>query len=577
MHRETGRYAYVAVQGAAPVSDVPPTGLSRRELLRHGGRTALLGAAGLGLLGAAPARLVPDGRAPARMRVPVGGPFGDAYGAFGEPRGVGLTQTGAFDSTRTVTWLTSGRRDPGTRLRYGVVPPGTSAGAVASGRTLDHEVRGRSVLAPHGRFDRDLGASRGPEAGEVEVRTHRADVTGLRPGQRIAYQVGGDGGWSPVRTWTVPGARDEFRFTHVGDHGTTVAARRTTRAVQALRPDLHLLAGDLSYANGDQRVWDRWQQQLAPLAGQVPILYAPGNHEAQDFFGETYRRRFARPDPSVAWYGFDVGNLHVTSTTAGALIAGNEARAIPELLFEELRFLERDLADAARRRADGELDFLVVVQHYPLFTEHRTRGPFSPELVLLEEQLLQRYAVDLVLVGHDHMYQRSHPMVAGQPAGRADGGDGPGLGYVQVLAGAGGQSLYEFTPIDLATPRFDPANPVQRRGRWSAAWAREFSFVAYDVQGPSIEATAYGWYDVEGQNVVPDVDRYDEELVRVDPDAVDPDLAPRVIDRFTVRRKPQAVLDAAALLPRLVGPLLGRLPEFRGRVVPNLAEDCTRH
>jgi hypothetical protein len=61
-------------------------------------------------------------------------------------------------------------------------------------------------------------------------------------------------------------------------------------------------------------------------------------------------------------------------------------------------------------------------------------------------------------------------------------------------------------------------------------------------------------------------------------DGVDP-LAPLVqFDSAVVERKPDAVVRAAAALrPRALADLLDGVPEARGSVVRNLAEDCTLH
>jgi hypothetical protein len=465
--------------------------------------------------------------------------------------------------------------DLGTQVQFGAVPVHASPEEIARGGYLDQEITGTSQLAPFGYGEEggDLGK---PLEGEQPVRVHRATMSGLHEGETIGYRAGGGGQWSEIRTFRSTPRRDQgFSFTHLGDHGCTAAARRTTAAVLERSPDFHLLTGDISYANGDQRMWDQWAAEYELLSGTVPTLCSPGNHEAKDFNGETYRRRFTFPNHGSAWYSIDYHNVHLVSTTAGALLAGGDAESARQLVAEELTWLEQDLAAAAVRRAAGELDFLVVTQHFPLYTDHRTRGPFSPQLVLAQEQILQRFQVDLVLVGHDHMYQRSKPMAYGAPTSAADGG---GVGYVQVAAGAGGKSLYEFTPIETLEPASDPENPWMRWSLWSDAWAREFSFVDYAVRGPQITGTAFGWLDVEGQNDVPqDPATYDDELVSVNADAVDASLAPRVIDTFTIRRKPAASLALVPALPRPTEQIVAGVPEAHGIVVPNLAEDCTRH
>lgn len=547
-----------------------PDPLSRRRFLHTAGRAALATGA-LGFRRPSRPGAPPPGTGPAPRSATYG------YHDLGGPRGLRLSLVEDPASSRTITWLTSGAADPGSTVRFGVVPSHAPPGLRDNPRVLDRAVTGSSEPAPYGWGDPDDDAYGQPQPGELPVRVHRATLKDLHEGQTIAYQVGGGDQWSTVRSFRVGGSSAHgFTLTHVGDHGTTVASRRTTAAIAARSPDVHLMAGDISYANGDQPTWDRWADEIEPLGAAVPIMAAPGNHEAKDFNGETYRRRFSHPNHGRAWYSLDIGNVHLVSTTAGAFLREDDPDAARQLVLEELTWLEQDLAAAAVRRAAGRIDFLAVTQHFPLYTDHRTRGPVSPGHVAAQEQILQRYQVDLVLVGHDHMYQRSKPMAFGQPTG-ASGGDGPG--YVQIVAGAGGKSLYEFTPIDTTEPGIDPANPWQRWSRWSDAWAREFHVVEYEVDGPTIRGRTLGWLDVAGQNDVPhDPATYEQDLVRVDPDGVDPDLGPRQVDAFTIHRKPDGVVTRAALhSPRAPTEILDGVPEARGIVVRNPAEDCTRH
>lgn len=462
------------------------------------------------------------------------------------PRGVRLSFDADPATTRAVTWLTTG--DPGASIvEYAFV----AAGATSPGRgTLDRSSVGSRAAAPFGFGEADRAEhealldpyrSPGPaRPGEEQVYVHRARVEGIPAGATIAYRVGDGHRWSPVfHTTTAP--TDSFRFTHLGDHGLSVGSRRNTAAILERRPDWHLIAGDISYANGDQRLWDVWAEQVQPLGAAVPIMAAPGNHEAKDFMGETYRARFTHPNAGKPWYSIDIGKVHLVSTTAGAFFGDHEV--IRELVTEELLFLEQDLAVAHARRAAGEIDFIVVAQHFPTYTNHETRGPFSPQLVVAEEHVLQRYQVDLLLVGHDHMYQRSHPMAYGTPT---PGGIG---GYVQVIAGGGGSSLYEFA--DEGTD-------------WLAAKARRLGFVEYAVSDGLIEATAYGYPD-----------GYDDSTVDDDVNAVDPNLEPDIIDTFTIERR--STLGAAPPVARAAAEVLAGVPEVNGIVVRNHREDCTRH
>ncbi|WP_352888749.1 hypothetical protein [Sinimarinibacterium thermocellulolyticum] len=77
-----------------------------------------------------------------------------------------------------------------------------------------------------------------------------------------------------------------------------------------------------------------------------------------------------------------------------------------------------------------------------------------------------RYGVDLLLVGHDHGYQRSKPMGLGRPMP---------FGYTQVCAGGGGVGMRRFDGFSA----------------WSAAQHRRYGFVEYAVDGATLKCTAW--------------------------------------------------------------------------------------
>ncbi|WP_373092229.1 metallophosphoesterase [Zhongshania sp.] len=95
--------------------------------------------------------------------------------------------------------------------------------------------------------------------------------------------------------------------------------------------------------------------------------------------------------------------MHFLVTTAGALIGDGT-------LPKELLNIEADLASAALRRLRGKIDFIIVMQHFTIWTDQLDRSPANFSLVALEENIFMRYGVDIVIVGHDHVYQRSAPM-----------------------------------------------------------------------------------------------------------------------------------------------------------------------
>ncbi|MGO3740639.1 purple acid phosphatase family protein [Kerstersia sp.] len=378
-----------------------------------------------------------------------------------QPRGLHVSWTDDLFTTRTMTWFTDGSRDPGSLVEYGPLDAGMD------------ECQRATAPFPF----RASGLSH--QTYGVDALTHAATISSLDPKQGVRYRVGSSaGGWSPVQTLP-PFPTQKFRFCHFGDQAVRDSSVRVMESVQAQQPDFFVIAGDLSYANGDQPVWDRYFDMLAPYTSTIPMMSCPGNHEAKDGRGQGYRSRVSQPGEGT-YFTWDVHRVHFLFSTGGSLL--RDISTSKELM-EELDFMEKDLADAYQRRQNGEIDFIVLVQHYPLWTNTEGRSPANFSLVALEEKMLLRYEVDLVLAGHDHLYERSHPMMRGK---QAQGG------YIQVTQGGGGKSLYSL---------------IDKPAAWAAVSRVCHGYTVLEVEGRTLRALSYAVSDSAGELFEPGADQ----------------------------------------------------------------------
>jgi hypothetical protein len=288
------------------------------------------------------------------------------------------------------------------------------------------------------------------------VYAHHAKLDGLRPGAAYLYGALHDGAAPEFGTFrTAPRGRSKFTFTSFGDQGTPTLGKRyappagvsipdplpfvndnlgspsaglTTLGVERLQPLFHLFNGDLCYANlAENRVrtwWDFWDN-VGRSARKRPWMPSPGNHENELGNGPigfaAYQTYFSVPEaPGQTeltrglWYAFTAGQVRVISIANDdvALQDGGDSYVHGYSAGAQKAWLEAELA-AARR--DPEIDWVVVCMHQVVIS---TADHFNgADLGVRQEwgPLFDRYGVDLVVCGHEHHYERSHP-IRGQQA-----------------------------------------------------------------------------------------------------------------------------------------------------------------
>ncbi|MBV9313127.1 MAG: metallophosphoesterase family protein [Pseudonocardia sp.] len=372
-------------------------------------------------------------------------------------------------------------------------------------------------------------------ASGTEVRVHHAWLTGLRPDTDYIYAALHDGASPELGTIrTAPKGRAAFTFTSFGDQATPTigriedgkyrndnlgspAAGDLTSGVERIAPLFHLVNGDLCYANLAQdriRTWSDWFVNNSRSARYRPWMPAAGNHENERGNGPigyaAYQTYFAVPDVGAEqvlrglWYAFTAGAVRVISLSnddicyqdgGNTYVRGYSGDA-------QRRWLETELRTS---RANPDLDWLVVCMHQvAISTADRSNGA---DLGIREAwlPLFDQYGVDLVVCGHEHHYERSHP-IRGQlptdtrtPIPTQTGTDvlDTSKGTVHMVIGGGGTSSpsnrWFFNPararVITAVGSFDPAINrkapiyVQEEAPWSARRDPDHSygFAAFDV------------------------------------------------------------------------------------------------
>jgi hypothetical protein len=371
--------------------------------------------------------------------------------------------------------------DPATQMSVSWQVPGPVAGPfIRFGESRDDlsepiEAEIRPLTTPASVIVEDAGLAgtepaRVNEPGLTQYYLH-ARLTGLAPGRTYYYGVG-HRGWdtagqlATVGTFTTaPLGRVPFTFTAFGDQGVTDDAAGVAALVRTWRPAFHLHAGDISYAESggrglvtdpyDPRVWDGFFAQIEPAAGSVPWQVAVGNHELEPWYSaDGYggaRARFEFPagefsGPPPAYYSFRYGNVGFVSLDANDISLEIQANR-GYTGGAQTAWLGGTLA---RLRADPMIDFIVVFFHHCAYCtciSHGSDGGVREQWT----SLFDRHAVDLVINGHNHVYERTDPVRAGCATGAAPAGTTvypASAGTTYIVAGAAGKSLYEFPAAD---------------------------------------------------------------------------------------------------------------------------------
>jgi hypothetical protein len=206
---------------------------------------------------------------------------------------------------------------------------------------------------------------------------------------------------------------------------------------------MQLFSGDMVLSGSSEALFAQWLDAIWHdpgdaskflTLGQQMMVPIAGNHEndSADFYAN-----FALPadGPYAETYAsFDVGSAHFALVDDQQIGEGLANGGPTDETNAQLAWLDRDLSAANADRASHP--FVVVINHRSLFSTSThaddpdvlaARGALAP--------LFDKYAVDLVVNGHEHEYERSKPLKAGDPPSGAPI-VGSGTTYV-VCAGAG--------------------------------------------------------------------------------------------------------------------------------------------
>ena len=278
---------------------------------------------------------------------------------------------------------------------------------------------------------------------KTDYLQYQVQLQGLQPNSIYEYRIvtaKSKGTWHSIKTDNDKGFTALiFPDSQSSDYS---GWQQLARAAQQRHKDseLYINMGDLVDNGQDGSQWRAWLGSVEPFSADTAFAPVIGNHEAYSLDWQmtppkAYINLFAVPENGLPeykrqFYSFDYGPVHFTVLDTNF----HEAQGWqPQLLTDELRWLEQDLANSKAR-------WKIVLQHRDIFMYAFSKESGRPERATFfldfSRQLMplyEKYKVDAVLSAHLHTYRRRLPLRNFAPA--ADG-------ITYILTGVAGNVRY---------------------------------------------------------------------------------------------------------------------------------------
>lgn len=290
---------------------------------------------------------------------------------------------------------------------------------------------------------------------------NKATMSDLEENTAYVYRVGNNGHWSDTYTTTTK-SKGDFSFLFAGDPQLGSSGdlasdkdgwKKTLDLVNTnpLFKDVHFIqnAGDHVEAGKNESQYDAY---LSNYQGSVvystPFANAVGNH---DYAGTAYNDHFNLPNVSNlgnSGQGNAQGDYYYIYNNALMLVLNSNNRSTAE--HEE--FIKNTLA---KTKDNQDIKWKIVVFHHSIYSSasHASDNDILARRDTLAPMFSQN-GIDLVLMGHDHVYTRSMLMDGttalkdesfdqnGNPIHEVT--DPKGITYITANS-ASGSKYYEFT------------------------------------------------------------------------------------------------------------------------------------
>lgn len=319
--------------------------------------------------------------------------------------------------------------------------PSTAAATITKGPWVQRVTSSSAVVRvevePPGPVTVDLGLGVASDAGNRTIVSsavrslHTIPLHDLQPGRRYAYSVQ-SGATSKFGAFVAAPSDDAdapFRFLVFGDNRSDDSAHAAVvRAMVPVASDFVVHTGDFVENGASPAQWQTFFEIESPLLAARCLFSCVGNHELTDGAGIEYARFFGPTD--LPTDGSQPKGVQVATKPEhldGTFRWGNTRFFLLNGMVSFKGTIDRTWLEKALADSDAEPGIrwrIAVVHHGPW-----SSGPHGGNARLHDAgvpALLKAHKIDLIISGHDHIYER-----------------GWGAGMAYVVSGGGGAPVYK--------------------------------------------------------------------------------------------------------------------------------------
>lgn len=376
----------------------------------------------------------------------------EALGGDQEYRCFYIKNTSTTDKLKNASvFLNSGTTNPKTSIHFTI----GGAGIGGTEQTITNENTTPAGLDP---FQQIFSRPTTPNIGDLNPGQHigiwvRWDVavgTDQDPNDQTVLVVigdreqgttpGGGGGGGPV---IPPPTNTDYLMAVAGDFDCEDATDKNIDMIIDKNPDDLLFLGDSSYDDDSASCFINNLKRLTNIYPRN-IHITLGNHDDEEDASEEVKNDLVNTFgiPKEGYHAFVKENIKV-------IVAYNTTEASYGNTSAQYKFIENELK---KGESDPAVIWMIVSYHKPTLVSDNDNHSSLIDFRDLYQPLFDKYKVDLVFSGHNHLFHRSFPVKhnVSSPTNPTiiNSTQGPYTdvdGRIYVTVGTAGHKLDEFT------------------------------------------------------------------------------------------------------------------------------------